>query len=82
MAIPVVFRTSICEDAVTHPGYCADADTVPSGKFALVCVDDDTVPAGSNGTTCVEDDTIPLGNAACTCAEDDTVPPTVLNLSV
>ena len=37
--IPVVFCTTICDDAVTHPGYCAELDTVSAGRNALTWVE-------------------------------------------
>ena len=58
--IPVVFCTTICDDAVTHPGYCADEVTVPTGKNVLTCALLDTVFAGSSGCTCTLLDTTPL----------------------
>lgn len=42
--IPVVFCTIICDDPVTHPGYCSDDETVPPGNSGCTCPDAETTP--------------------------------------
>ena len=54
---------SICDDAVTQPGYCAELDTVPAGIVAFVA--NDAVRAYDadvldNALNCVELEITPL----------------------
>ena len=69
---------------MTHPGCCAEEDTVPIGNEFTTCADDDTVPTGNcvelltvppgkNVLTCVEDVTVSAGSRSFTWVDDDTI---------